>query len=133
MEQREASEKAKQRQRLGSLKDLTVQPATRKRYEKSTSGFFQFLKQEGLAIPTRKDQFNLVLCEYLEFLWSTGAGRAQANDTVAGSQGLPEPAAPTANTVPTESAAPPESTVPTESADPTGSTPPTETLQAPLC
>ena len=41
-------------------------------------------------------------------MWSTGAGRAQANDTVAGSQGLPEPAAPTANTVPTESAAPPE-------------------------
>lgn len=88
LEHPEASERAKQRQRLGSLSDLTVQPATRKRYNKATAAFFDFLKQEGLTIPSKKETFDLIVCEYLEFLWSTGVGRAQANDTVAGLQDL---------------------------------------------
>lgn len=88
LEGAEASERARQRQTLGKLSDLTVQPATRKRYAKATKGFFNFLQAEGLTIPTKRDQFDLLVCDYLEHLWSTGIGRGQANDTVAGLQDL---------------------------------------------
>ena len=88
LEHPEATERAKQRQALGTLHDLTVQPTTRKRYQKATEAFFQFLRQEGIVIPKKKEQFDHVVCEFLEYLWSTGAGRGQANDTVAGLQDL---------------------------------------------
>ena len=88
LEGAEVSDRAKQRQELGRLSDLTVQPATRKRYRKATDAFFSFLRTERLGIPTRRDQFDLLLCDYLEHLWSTGIGRGQANDTVAGLQDL---------------------------------------------
>jgi len=88
LEGAEVSDRAKQRQELGRLSDLTVQPATRKRYRKATDAFFSFLRTGRLGIPTRRDQFDLLLCDYLEHLWSTGIGRGQANDTVAGLQDL---------------------------------------------
>ena len=88
LEGAEASERARQRQQLGHLRDLTVQPATRQRYRKATDSFFSFLRCEKLSIPTKKEQFDQLLCEYLEHLWSTGAGRGQANDIVAGLQDL---------------------------------------------
>ena len=86
LEQSEAKDRAKQRQNLGTLRQLTVQPATRKRYDNATTAFFLFLKQEGIVIPTRKEDLDPILCDYLEYLWSTGVGRGQANDTVAGLQ-----------------------------------------------
>ena len=86
LEQTEATERAKQRQALGTLKQLTVQPATRCRYDKATSQFFAFLNKEGLVLPTKRELLDPLVCEYLEYLWSTGVGRAQANDTVAGLQ-----------------------------------------------
>ena len=63
-------ERAKQRRKLGTLRDLTVQPATRKRYDAATS----------LMDP--------LVCDYVEHLWSTGAGRGLACDTLAGLQDL---------------------------------------------
>ena len=90
LEHPDANERARQRRQLGTLHDLTitVQPATRTRYRKATNAFFAFLDTEHLVIPKKKELFDHLLCEYLEHLWSIGAGRAQANDTVAGLQDL---------------------------------------------
>lgn len=79
-------ERAKQRQKLGSLKDLTVQPATRKRYAAALTRFFTFLKHENLELPTRRAFMDPLVSEYLEHLWCTGMGRGLACDTLASLQ-----------------------------------------------
>lgn len=88
LEGAEDQERAKRRQQLGSLHSLTVQPATRRRYDKATEDFFSFLRKEKLVLPTKKEQLDPLVCDYLEHLWSTGVGRGQANDTVAGLQDI---------------------------------------------
>ena len=88
LEAAEPGARALQRQRLGTLRELTVQPATRKRYTKATDGFLQFLSHEGLELPRDKARMDPLVCDYIEHLWSTGAGRALACDTLAGLQDL---------------------------------------------
>ena len=88
LEQHQASARARDRQNLGILRDLTVQPATRKRYQKATQAFFDFLRTGHLQIPKTRDEFDILLCDFTEHLWSTGVGRGQANDIVAGLQDL---------------------------------------------
>ena len=78
--------RAAQRQQLGSLKDLTVQPATKQRYNRAIDGFLAFLRDNSLELPRQRNLLDPLLCEYLEHLWSTGHGRALASDTVAGLQ-----------------------------------------------
>lgn len=80
------SERAKQRQKLGTLKQLTVQPATKVRYNKAVDGFLKFLQTNHLVLPHQRQQLDPLVCDYLEHLWSNGFGRAQASDTVAGLQ-----------------------------------------------
>ena len=65
-----------------------MQPATRRRYNAATDAFLRFLKDEKLELPRERLYMDPLLCDYLEHLWSSGAGRAQANDTVAGLQDL---------------------------------------------
>ena len=79
-------ERATQRRNLGTLKDLTVQPATKQRYNKAIDGFLTFLKQNRLVLPHAPCDLDPLLCEYLEYLWAHGFGRALASDTVAGLQ-----------------------------------------------
>eukprot|EP00435_Cladocopium_sp_Y103_P057709 s1098_g20.t1 len=78
--------RAQQRQRLGSLKDLTVQPATKQRYNRAIDGFLAFLRQNSVELPRQRHLLDPLVCEYLEYLWSSGHGRAMASDTVAGLQ-----------------------------------------------
>ena len=47
-------DRAKIRRQLGTLRQLTVQPATRKRYDKAVDHFLGFLRREGIALPTNK-------------------------------------------------------------------------------
>ena len=63
------SNRAKQRQRLGQFKDLTVQPATKQRYSKAIDGFLAFLKANDLILPRQRQQLDPLVCEYLEHLW----------------------------------------------------------------
>ena len=86
VEAAQPSERAKQRRALGSLRDLTVQPATKKRYNKALEAFFVFLKNNDLSLPQLKSDLDPVVCDYLEHMWSSGLGRAQASDTVAALQ-----------------------------------------------
>ena len=93
LEGAEDQERAKRRQQLGSLHSLTVQPATRRRYDKATEDFFQFFAKrkwrgERWGPSHQKEQLDPLVCDYLEHLWSTGVGRGQANDTVAGLQDI---------------------------------------------
>ena len=81
-----ASDRAKQRRALGTLRELTVQPATKRRYNKALDAFFVFLKANNLSLPTSKQKLDPLVCDYIEHMWSTGIGRAQANDTVAALQ-----------------------------------------------
>ena len=76
----------RQRQSLGTLQDLTVQPATKQRYNKAIDGFLAFLQKNNLQLPRQRAILDPLLCEYLEYLWAEGYGRALASDTVAGLQ-----------------------------------------------
>eukprot|EP00438_Fugacium_kawagutii_P009647 Skav214996 [mRNA] locus=scaffold508:815286:819802:- [translate_table: standard] len=79
-------ERANKRQALGTLQQLTVQPATKNRYNKALDQFFAFLRTNDQRLPRRREQLDPVVCEYLEHLWSQGFGRALASDTVAALQ-----------------------------------------------
>ena len=78
--------RAKQRRTLGTLKALTVQPSTRQRYNKAIDHFLSFLKTNNLQLPHQRSLLDPIVCDYLEHLWSSGAGRAQASDCLAGLQ-----------------------------------------------
>ena len=86
LEARTQEERKRQRQQLGSLQSLTVQPATRKRYQAAVDKFLLFLKHENLGLPEKRVALDDYLSEYIEHLWSNGDGRALASDTVAGMQ-----------------------------------------------
>ena len=74
------------RESLGTLKQLTVQPKTRARYDKALAQFWNYLRQHGLTLPTRLQALDGLLSDYIEHLWMTGAGKGLASDTVASLQ-----------------------------------------------
>ena len=86
MEGLHASDRAKQRRALGTLRNLTVQPATKRRYDRALDSFFQFLRSNNLKLPASKAALDPLVCDYIEHMWSSGMGRGQANDTVAAIQ-----------------------------------------------
>ena len=73
---------------MGSLRSLTVQPATKKRYSAAVDKFLTFLSGEKLSLPRQRHLLDAITAEYLEYLWRTGEGRALASDTIAGLQDL---------------------------------------------
>jgi hypothetical protein len=96
LENRNPRVRAKQRQQLGTLRQLTVQPATRARYDRAITAFLQFLRDNQQHLPLQRDRVDALPAEYLENLWVTGAGRGLASDTLAnfsctsGSRSSPE-------------------------------------------
>ena len=71
---------------MGSLRSLTIQPKTRVRYDRAKDRFYAFLAMNALELPTKKHLLDDLLCEYLEYLWSSGEGRGLASDTLASLQ-----------------------------------------------
>ena len=86
LEARTPAARAQQRQTLGTLRELTVQPATKMRYNKAVDGFLLYLRENHLELPTKRDKVDPLICDYIEHLWSSGQGRGLANDTLAGLQ-----------------------------------------------
>ena len=80
------AQRAKQRRTLGTLRQLTVQPQTRQRYNKAVNEFMKFLKSNSVTLPDKRDRLDPLVCDYLEHLWYHGQGRGLANDTLAGLQ-----------------------------------------------
>ena len=74
------------RKALGPLKDLTVRPRTKVRYDNARQGFYSFLRTNHLELPSKRVDLDPLVSEYIEHLWSSGEGRSKANDTVAGLQ-----------------------------------------------
>ena len=81
-----ATERAKQRQQLGSLRSLTVQPVTRQRYDKARQDFYKWLQREKLLLATTAFQLDLQVSDYLEALWAQGKGRTEGSNLLAGLQ-----------------------------------------------
>lgn len=86
LEQTTQESRAKQRQQLGPLRTLTVQPVTRARYELALSNFFKYLKDEKLVLPHRAAEIDSCVADYLEYLWAQGHGRSVASNTLAALQ-----------------------------------------------
>ena len=86
VEARTKAERVVQRKKMGTLKSLTVQPKTKKRYEAAVQRFFSFLRENSLQLPKQRYKMDDLLGDYIEHLWATGEGRALASDTVAGLQ-----------------------------------------------
>ena len=79
-------ERQKVRKTLGTLKDLAVQPKTRERYSGALQRFFAFLTREGLSLPKARDAMDGLVSDYIEHLWETGEGRAEASNVLAALQ-----------------------------------------------
>ena len=79
-------ERAIQRRKLGSLKSLTVQPVTRARYQQSREMFYEWLRAENLLLPHSPFQLDMVVSDYLEFLWAQGKGRTTGSNLLASLQ-----------------------------------------------
>ena len=86
LEGKTKQERKEIRSKLGSLKDLTVQPATRARYDRALAKFFTYLEDRGVSLPKQFKALDQVVCDYVEELWSEGEGRALASDTLAAIQ-----------------------------------------------
>lgn len=86
VEGRSKEERVKVRKQLASLRNLTVQPGTKNRYDIARNKFYSFLQSSSLSLPTKREALDSLFCDYLEFLWSTGKGRGLASHTVAGLQ-----------------------------------------------
>ena len=86
LEGKTKEERVQIRSQLGPLRNLTVQPATRTRYDKALQQFFAFLTQNDIALPKQRYLLDSSASEYVEHLWSVGEGRALAADTIAALQ-----------------------------------------------
>eukprot|EP00435_Cladocopium_sp_Y103_P014453 s1737_g3.t1 len=86
LEGRSQRERQQVRKQMGTLRQLTIQPKTRARYDKAKTRFYSFLSQNSLELPRERSGMDSLLCDYLEYLWATGEGRALASDTLAALQ-----------------------------------------------
>ena len=71
---------------MGKLADLTVQAPTRKRYQHALSLLSTYLKKARITLPREKTALDPILADYMEYLWSSGCGKAIASDTLAAVQ-----------------------------------------------
>ena len=78
--------RARARRKLGTLKQLTVQPVTRKCYDQSLQDVFAYLKEQKLVLPHTSRDLDLVLSDYVEHLWATAAGRSSESNVIAALQ-----------------------------------------------
>ena len=78
--------RAHMRRQLGTLKQLTVQPTTCARYNQSLNDFFEYLKDARQVLPPSSTALDLVVSDYLEFLWAKGAGRTEGSNVLAALQ-----------------------------------------------
>ena len=86
VEGRSKQQRKQVRKSLGKLKDLTVQPRTRHRYDQSLRQFLEWLTREGLSLPSKASQMDNLVSDYLEFLWASGEGKSVANNALAALQ-----------------------------------------------
>ena len=74
------------RKQLGTLRQLTVQPTTRLRYNQAKDDFFEYLKSINRALPSTAKELDIVVSDYLEHLWAIGSGRSAGSNSLAALQ-----------------------------------------------
>ena len=74
------------RQQLGKLKDLVVQPQTKRRYEDALKRFFEFLRWNRFKLPSKYDEVDRLAAMFVEQLWDEGDSKYLAQDTLSGLQ-----------------------------------------------
>eukprot|EP00435_Cladocopium_sp_Y103_P006921 s1363_g2.t1 len=77
-------ERKRDRQALGSLKDLVVAKNTRDRYLEAVSRFLSFLQCHGFSYPTSFSALDGRVCEFIESLWQNGDPKSYASDCLSG-------------------------------------------------
>ena len=77
-------ERKKDRQALGSLKDLVVAKNTRDRYLEAVSRFLLFLRSHGFTYPSSFSSLDAKVCEFIEALWHNGDPKSYASDCLSG-------------------------------------------------
>lgn len=78
--------RAAARQELGALANLVVAPSTLTRYVKAVRFLFEWMAASGIPLPAHISNFDLLVSDFIGFLWEDGAGRSQACDTLSGLQ-----------------------------------------------
>ena len=86
VEGRTKQERIAVRKKLGPLQGFTVQSRTKVRYEAARSNFYQFLKDNHVTLPRKRQDLDPLVSEFIEHLWASGEGRSKANDAAAGLQ-----------------------------------------------
>lgn len=76
----------KERQHLGPLRDLVVQPSTAKRYRHAVSSFFLWCQSLSHVLPSSLVEFDLLVADYINALWEEGEGRSLAANVLSGLQ-----------------------------------------------
>ena len=79
-------ERRRLRREAGSLRDLTITPKTRIRYNSAVEKFFKWLTFTGRPCGSCVEEFDSLLCVYLEYLWKHGDSKSWANDVCSGLQ-----------------------------------------------
>ena len=74
------------RKGLGSLAENVITPRSSKRYRKACTHFFARRRRVGYALPSLAEEFDSVLCEYIEECWSEGDCRSHVANVLAGLQ-----------------------------------------------
>ena len=77
-------ERRRLRKEAGTLKDLTITHRTRIRYTLAVKRFFTWLDDRSCG--SSVEEFDSLLCTYLEYLWKQGEGKSWANDVCSGLQ-----------------------------------------------
>ena len=75
-------ETAQARRALGTLASLKVGPRIAKRYQLALQVLFSWMRAESLVLPQSADDFDMVICQFIEACWQEGDGRSRAADVV---------------------------------------------------
>lgn len=79
-------DRQQQRRALGTLSSLVVTQRTSKKYDEAVRSLFAFMKSEHIKLPPLYEEFDLVVCKYVEHCWQEGEGRSLVSNVLAGLQ-----------------------------------------------
>ena len=79
------AERRRVRREAGKLRDLIITSTTLNQYSAALARFFKWAKERALA-QMNPEEFDLLVSEFIEYLWVYGEPKSRANDTCSGLQ-----------------------------------------------
>jgi hypothetical protein len=77
---------AASRRALGPLHLLKVTPRTATVYTKHLATFFEWMKAEGIVIPSRTEYFDDIVTKFIQHCWEEGEPRSVVGNALSGLQ-----------------------------------------------